>query len=233
VHPIATMNVAYFREMMNRYGIGSTLHHAAYRAANHVAPVAWWRALALTPDRVEPAFLSDPRRAKGRMLQAREMEPFVDNPANQLSRDFIREAAVKGDRCFAFFDDAGGLTSYGWYSVAPTRLVELDANLFLCFDASYAYMYHGYTLEPFRGQRLHAIGMAAALQEYAREGVKGLVSYVDSSNFASLRSCYRMGYLDIGHLLVLKVGHRYICRSSPACRPYDLRIEVRAAPAVV
>lgn len=41
--------------------------------------------------------------------------------------------------------------------------------------------------------RLHGVGMSMALRHYLARGFKGLVSYVESTNFASLKSCSRMG----------------------------------------
>lgn len=84
--------------------------------------------------------------------------------------------------------------------------------------AIHVYMYKGFTHEGYRGQRLHAAGMAQALQEYRAEGSKGIVSYVESNNFSSLKSCYRMGYVAFGYVVVLRVAGRYFIARSKGCR---------------
>src|SRR5437667_315175 len=81
--------------------------------------------------------------------------------------------------------------AYGWYASAATPVAP---GLVLHFAPGYVYMYKGFTHDLHRGKRLHAIGMTRALQHYRSSGFKGVVSYVESSNFDSLKSCARMGY---------------------------------------
>jgi len=224
------MNLAYLRDFAHHHGVGPALYQAAYRAANRVTRVAVWNALAITLDGVDKKFLSDPKRKEGRLLEAAAMRPYASKD-NALTDAFIDEAITKKDRCYAFFD-GDVLASYGWYSSHPTRLTELDSSLVLHFSPSFAYMYNGFTAPKYRGQRLHAIGMTAALEAYTQEGLKGLVSYVDSSNVASLRSCYRLGYESFGHVLVIKVGDRFLYRTTPGCRRYDFRLERVPSPSL-
>jgi hypothetical protein len=221
------MNLHFYRDSLNDHGVSATLYHAAYRAANQVTRLAVWNGLAITLGGVDGRFRTDPKRAEGRMLEAAAMRPYTKNKENGLTDAFLDEVIAKGDRCFAFFDGEV-LTSYGWYSTQPTRLTEISNSLVLSFDPTYVYMYNGFTLPKYRGQRLHALGMAAALEAYAKEGHKGLVSYVDSSNFASLKSCSRMGFRTFGHVVLLKVGKQYLCRATPGCKEYDFRVEQTA-----
>ncbi|HLH30360.1 MAG TPA: GNAT family acetyltransferase, partial [Terriglobia bacterium] len=93
------------------------------------------------------------------------------------------------------------------------------------FDSRYVYMYKGFTAVAYRGQRLHAIGMTRALAEYQSRGFRGLVSYVESNNFDSLRSCYRMGYRNCGQIRVLRAAGKYFVRPDTHCRQYGLAIE--------
>src|SRR5699024_6299583 len=113
------------------------------------------------------------------------------DPENALDASFLNEALAKGDRCYAILDGER-LAAYGWYSRQPTRIDPPE--LLLGFDAGYVYMYKGLTRHEYRGQRLHAIGMNRALQHYLEQGAKGLVSYVESTNVDSLKSCFRLGY---------------------------------------
>jgi hypothetical protein len=220
------MNTQFYRESINHHGLTQTLFHAAYRAANRVTEVAVWNALVIEPAMVRREFRIDGQCPPGRMLEAEEMHPYAADPENLLSDEFLAEAADKGDRCYALFD-GDLLMSYGWYSTLPTRLTEVPGEAYLHFDPSHAYMYHGFTRPEYRGRRLHAIGMSAALQELANEGLLGLVSYVVSSNFASLKSCERMGYETFGHLVMLKIGAQRVWRASPGCKKYDFRVETR------
>lgn len=217
------MNIEFYRESIRHHGVTATLYYAFYRAINRIIRIEVRNGIVLTLDQIDTKFLTDSKSAQGRMLDADSMRKYSENEANLLPMEFIDEAASNGDRCYAMFD-GDVLISYGWYTTRPKRLTGAFSDLVLHFDPEYAYMYHGYTHVGYRGQRLHAIGMAAALQIYASEGSKGLVSDVDSTNFASLKSCYRMGYVKFGVAIVVKLGKRYLCRSTPGCRKYDFRV---------
>lgn len=218
------MDVQFYRDSISHHGVGPTLYHAAYRVAKHVTHVAVWNAMRIDYAMLDKSFLVDPRRVLGRMVPAEEMRRYVRDRSNLLTDEFIDLAVSKGDRCYALFDGDAVMT-YGWYSSRPTRLVEVPEAPTLHFDPKYSYMYHGFTHPKYRGQRLHAVGMAAAVEELAEEGKAGLLSYVDSSNFASLKSCYRMGYETFGHVVMVKMGSQYHWRSTPGCKKYDFRVE--------
>lgn len=222
------MNLAFYRDSVNKHGVKATLYHAAYRAANRVAHLAVWDALAITLERVDPSFLADPQRASGRMVDPESLRPYVARPDSMLTDAFLDEAGAKGDRCYAFFH-GNVLASYGWYTSRPTRVHEISDDLVLHFDPAWVYMYAGYTHPDYRGRRLHAVGMSAALEALTREGKKGLVSYVDASNDASLRSCARMGYETFGRVMILEVAKQYVCHASAGCAAYGFSVE-HAAP---
>jgi len=223
------MNLDYYRESVAHHGLGATLYHAAYRAANQLTEVAVWNALFIDQDLVDKSFLPAPGRPFGRMVDAAEMRPHVADPANVLTDRFIDEAIARGDRCYVICDDAGDVMSYGWYSTRPTRLTEVQGEPVLHFDPSYAYMYHGFTRPEHRGRRLHALGIGAALVECQRSGLRGLVSYTVASNFSSLKSCYRMGYQTFGHLVMVKIGVHHVWSATPGCKKYGVYIEEAAS----
>jgi hypothetical protein len=86
-------------------------------------------------------------------------------------------------------------------------------------------MFKGYTVPAQRGKRLHAVAMCQALQALANEGQRGLVSYVASNNFASLKSTARMGYRQFGDLYLVQAAGRSFTWATPGCRPYGFRVE--------
>jgi hypothetical protein len=85
-------------------------------------------------------------------------------------------------------------------------------------------MYNGFALPAYRGKRYHAIGMAAALRDFTAEGHAGLVSYVNAVNFASLKSCFRLGYQRFGRIAAVKLAGQWHCGSSPGCQKYDFTL---------
>ena len=119
--------------------------------------------------------------------------------------------------------DGDRLAAYGWYAFGATP-IGLEGVL-LHYSPGYVYMYKGFTHVDYRGQRLHAIGMTRALQHYLSKGYKGIVSYVESINFDSLKSCFRMGYAVFGTVYVVRAFGRYYGFSTPGCRKYAFRVE--------
>ena len=45
------------------------------------------------------------------------------------------------------------------------------------------------------------------------------------NNFASLKSCYRIGYADFGNLYVAGALNRYFLHAGAGCEPYGFRLE--------
>jgi hypothetical protein len=138
-----------------------------------------------------------------------------------MSVDFIDRALGRGDECFGIFDGQQ-LVSFGWYSNQPTQISD---TLTLCFDRAWMYMYKGYTLRSHRGRRLHGIGMSLALHAYTQRGARGLISYVRSTNFQSLRSTERMGYEIFGEIYIAEPIGRALIWATPGCADYDFRVE--------
>jgi hypothetical protein len=222
------MNLRYYRDSVLRHGLGPTLHHAVYRAANHLTEVAVWDAMVITLDMLDKSFLQRSDRVHGRMLEARAMRPYVADPENLLTDAFIDEATTRGDQCYVLFD-GDNIANYGWYSTRPIHLTEVRGAPLLHFDPSYAYMYNTFTRPEYRGRRLNAAGIATALEEWTRAGLSGLVAYVVSSNYASLKSCERMGFQTFGHLIILTVGAHQVWRVTPGCKKYGFRVEAAAS----
>ena len=141
--------------------------------------------------------------------------------ATEMSRAFVDDALRNGDECYAICDGET-LAAYGWYSTRPTPIEPPD--LVLHFADGYVYMYKGFTDTRYRGQRLHAIGMTRALSITSMPGYRGIVSYVESTNFDSLKSCDRMGYQVFGSVYVVRIFGRYFAFSSPGCKAFEFRV---------
>jgi RimJ/RimL family protein N-acetyltransferase len=138
-----------------------------------------------------------------------------------LGDGFVERALRKGDSCYAV-RDAEKLIAFSWYSNKPT---EINGALKLLFDPKWIYLYHGFTREEFRGQRLLGIGMAKAADAFIRRGFKGVICYVEANNASSLKALARVGFRDVGTLRVVRLLGRHIIRRDAACRAhaFDLR----------
>jgi ribosomal protein S18 acetylase RimI-like enzyme len=168
---------------------------------------------------------------EARFLGREELRRFAADPANELGPDFVASAAPH-HLCFGAL--AGDrLAAYGWYALGAIG-AEHTFGLALSYPDDMAYMYKGFTHPAYRGARLHGVLMAQALRHLAERGIRTLVSLVDWTNTASLRSCERIGYVRLGRLARIqlrgyeflrvphratRLGIRFGAAAQPATRP--------------
>jgi hypothetical protein len=207
-------------EALLRYGPGAVAHDIGYRAINTLADLQILKGMTAQLNDVRDPNLFKAPEFEGRFVSPDELAQ-ISEARHGLSAEFLRSAKGRGDRCYALFH-GDALASFGWYTEMPT---PIDQHFVLHFDPAYTYMFNGYTLPAYRGMRLHAVGMCRALREFTEQGKKGLISYVESNNFASLRSVARMGYRIFGSVLALRVAGHSFTHASPGCAEYAFRLE--------
>lgn len=205
------------RSNLEHFGLASTLHDVALRAANRVMLLKVIKAVAVKS--VDPGYLDVPAPYRAMFLDEKMLRWFAKDPECGMTPQFLDEALSKGDECYGILDGSSGLAAYGWYARTPTRIDPPDLRLL--FSGRFVYMYKGYTAARHRGRRLHAIGMVRALKHYLDLGYEGLVSYVESNNFSSLRSVHRMGYFEFGTIGVVRLFGRTLTRASAGCRAWN------------
>ena len=203
------------------FGVVPTFRDLEYRALNKVLPLRIFKGMTAVLDDVDRT-LFDRAGFAVRIAGAAELRAATARPewAGEMSRAFVDQALAKGDECVGIFD-GDALTSIGWYARTPTPVTD---SLSLRFDPSWTYMYKGFTLKPWRGKRLHGIGMTFALQHYVERGARGLISYVEFNNLKSLRSVENMGYRVFGDIYLARLKDREIFWSTPGCRPYRFHL---------
>jgi hypothetical protein len=204
------------------FGTSAALHDLQQRAVNRVVPFQILKGMtAVLPD-INPGLLDAGTFRAG--FATRDEILAHSTAEYEMSPDFVDDALDKGDDCYALWD-GDRLASLGWYSNQPTSISD---GLVLHFDPSWVYMYKGYTHPDYRGKRLHGIGMSLALRDYTERGSRGLISYVKSNNFQSLRSIERMGYRIFGDIYLARVLGRAVTWASPGCKPYAFRLAALA-----
>lgn len=211
--------LARIRKTAVDFGWPAALQAVVQRAVKRIAFLRVLKCVRVS--QADPRYLAiDPRFQHG-FLDEATLQRFSEDPRYDLSPQFLDEALAKGDRCYGILE-GDRLASFGWYSAVSTRISD---DLRFCFDRRYVYMYKGFTDPDYRGQRLHALGMTWALTQFLEHGAEGLVSYVDATNFDSLRSCYRMGYTDVGQIYCLRAGTQYWIHADAGCRGAGVSLE--------
>jgi len=214
------MSFSIFQEI--RYiGIGGTLYTFFLKLINKFVLFKILRGMVLSMDTADPKNLKNDQKYTYQFMSKDHLVGFSKHKEYELSEDFIEEILGKGDGCFGI-SEKDILISYGWYSNRPTPISD---DLTLHFLKDYIYMYKGFTHHQYRGLGLHAIGMSKALEAYSTRGFKGIVSYVESNNFRSLKSVYRTGYKDFGNVYILKIFGKYFISSSNGCQQYGFSVE--------
>lgn len=213
--------VRHLRQIARVHGVSASLNDIAVRALNKLL---YYRKLqCVVIEDVAPKYYALPEGFSFSLVSPSDLMKIAESPEYEMTLDFVEAALAKGDTCYGIWKDAA-LASYGWYSHVPTALD--NERLSFRFDPWYVYMYKGFTLDAYRGKRLHAIGITRALAAYRQGGFSGLVSYVESNNFDSLRSCDRMGFSKCGCIEVLGIGGHYRVRHEKSCAKYGLDLRV-------
>ena len=186
-------------------------------------------------DTVNPDFLAVPENYWGMFFNYELLKGFTEQPEYKLPERFLDEAIAKGDQCYGFTTNDGVLAAYQWYSTKPTWVFTPTKRgrwngLLANFGEQYVYMYKGFTHPIHRGKGLYPVGVTSALASYLTRGYKGILSIVESNNFASLKSCYRMGYRDFSKIYVAALFDRYLVYSDPDCGAYDFRLTTMKWP---
>ena len=202
--------------------LGQFLFKCLISAARRLIYFRIFRIIILHLADVDPAYLAEIPGFAGRYLDRESIRKLADNPIYNLPDSFLDQAFGNGDKCYAFMQD-NVLASYGWYSDKPHMIND---QLQFHYDNTYIYMHRGFTLPKFRGQRLHAFGLAAALKDHQKRGYKGILSIVEAQNYNSLRSVYRLHFKTFGTIFVIRLFGRYFIRASKGCEKHSCTITV-------
>jgi hypothetical protein len=209
-------------EVTRSFGRRAAFLDLRHRIVNRLVPFQVLKGMTATSNAIDRTLL-DAGGLQTRFVTREELlvATSVDEVVEEMSVEFIEQAIGRGDECFGIFDGEQ-LVSFGWYSNQPTQISD---TLTLRFDRAWMYIYKGYTLRSHRGKRLHGIGMSQALSAYTRRGSRGLISYVRSTNFQSLRSTERMGYQIFGEIYIAEAIGRPLIWATPGCEAYDFMVE--------
>ena len=197
------------------------------RAVNRVIFLKVMHSMKL--ETVHPIYMTAPERYQGTFLDYAQLKEFERMPEYEFPADFLQSAFAKGDRCYGFLTHEGRLAAYQWYSTkptwffAPSRVSGWNGAV-VNFDEEYVYMYKGFTHPRHRGRRLYPIGVSTALSTYLAQGYKGIVSIVESNNFASLHACYRMGYEDFGMIYLTILFGTCLIHADSTCHAMGFRL---------
>jgi len=212
-------------EVRRRNGTGAMVRWVAYRSAQRlvdvrVAHVLWFEATNVNRSlRPDAAYTF-------RFLSAEEVRAFSADAQGSLPPAMADRIVAGNDFCFAAL--AGPrLAAFGWFALGSIE-AEHNGGMALSYPPDVAYMYNGFTFPEFRGQRLHGLVKALGLRALAGRDVSKLLSTVDWTNWASLRSNFRLGCVDLGRMGVIHLGKFRIGYYPRAAKRLGIRFHGKA-----
>jgi hypothetical protein len=209
------------KKTIKYHGVSSAIHVASMIAINRILTVKILRCAVLS--KIKSTELEvDPKYQIG-FLDENQIIARFGSGYNDLSAGFVQLALKKGDRCMCVIDDNDEVLSYSWFSHEETNS-DLDQLIF-SFDQDYVYTYKVFTHIHQRGQRLHRHQMHLALKHFQKEGFKGIVCYINSDNFDSLKSHFKMGFLDAGMIVAIKFFGKYYHFKTKTCAKYAIQLK--------
>lgn len=214
-------------EVRRQNGTGAMLRWVAYRSAQRLVDVKVGHVLWL-----EVANINDSLRPDAaytfRFLSAEEVRAFSPEAEGSLPPAMADRIAAGNDFCFAAL--AGPrLAAFGWFALGNIE-PEHNAGTALSYPADVAYMYNGFTVPDFRGQRLHGLVKALGLRALADRGASKLLSTVDWTNWSSLRSNFRLGCIDLGRTGAVRLGRFHLGYYPRAAKRLGIRFANDAIP---
>ena len=215
------MDLQAHKKYIKRHGLGSYLFRFLYRLLGRTIGFKALRGVLLTKDTVDPVYLEDHPELQGHAVHGSDLKLLVDDQV-KLPAPFIDTSIERGDWCY-LFRSGNNIASYGWYASQTCPVLD---NVSLHFSSHYVYMFKGFTAPEHRGQRLHAYGMAHALEEAIKNGYKGLVSYIEADNAPSLKSSLRLGYDIFGTCFLFRIFGKSFTLRTPGCRQYGFYLEL-------
>jgi hypothetical protein len=136
-----------------------------------------------------------------RFLTPEEIIAYSQDPTYYLVPELADRVRSGREMCFAAL--AGErLAAFGCY-IPEWNSGDQAGGVAMSYPADVAYMSFGFTHPDFRGARLHGLVMGLALREMSKRGITKLVSLVSWTNWASLKSCYRLGYISLGTMIAV------------------------------
>ena len=218
------MNYGQVRRSLQFFGLANTLYDMTLKTINRFF---FFKILnGMKTITLDPANLVIDEKYRHGFLNEEELKRFTKVPDYELTEEFLDKALKRGDECYGILH-GDILVNYSWFSHMPTQIYPED--LFLYFSNEYVYIYKAFTHALYRGQNLQPIGKSLALEEYLDMGYSGIISYVESNNFSSLRAVEKTRGEKFGRIYIARIGNRYLIFCDRGCREHQFRLEMTAS----
>ena len=208
------------RSYFRRYGYGKTVLRVLTDSLRQARILRISRFIVLQPDHINSSAFSPEVSYERSLLPAAGMRQYQSQLPDQLPESFLVPAEQRDDYCYAMFDKRR-LVSFGWYATRSAHLFDRC----LYFNHDFVYMYHGFTRPEYRGQRLHALGLAEAMTIFQQRKKSAIVSTVNITNYGARRSAARLGFRCRGNIIQVGPGWLGLLFVTPGARACGVRLQ--------
>jgi len=149
-----------------------------------------------------------------------DLAKLAQDKAYEINPVLLRESRQAGNSCFGIFDGSR-LANYLFIYTTPALMTD---DLQITFGRNYAYLCATFTHPDYRGRHMNSIAAAFASGAYLDKGFKKLLAYVDANNFSSLKSLFRVGWVAVDTIYIVRIFGRYFIRSGAGSSAHEFRI---------
>jgi GNAT superfamily N-acetyltransferase len=191
------------RHQANRFGAAPAAHYFAWRLADRLVGYMPYRGLVLPGPHPQGFDAPTTTELLCREVALDELMVYASDLSYDLSERFLSEASAAGSRCFGAFA-RGKLVSYAFHASTPTNV---DRDFCFHFPRGWVYHFKAFTLPEWRGRKLHASLVRAAIASVGTSpGFRGLATLVVATNYPSLASFARMGFKPAFRFVIVGKG---------------------------
>jgi hypothetical protein len=211
-----------FRE---RFGIAGALRKSVDVILHKVLHLSVFTVVWLEIKSLAEMAPADPK-FEFRFLTADEVARFSQDPAYYIEPVLAERVRNGREVCYAALC-GDRLAAFGFYALHYIE-PQHASGVAMSFPPGVAFMTFGLTHPDFRGARLHGLIMAGALKALGDRGVARFASLVARSNLASLKSCYRLGWISLGNMTIIGGKRRSIGVYPNAAKQLGIRFGRKA-----
>jgi len=212
------------RQNARQHGLAKTAHRIGYgllkRSASYLSMHCIWAACHEIRG-PSPAEIERLRNYSMRFLDDAEVLRIASRPECRsagMSEAFARAALAEQHRCMAI-REGDFVAHFSWYSRrSPARINDAWT---MHFDEAGVYIYFVHTDPQYRGQKLLPFAVQTATRE---SGVDFALAFVESANYSSLNSFYKMGFRDFARIRVARVFGRPLMLHGEGCGQFGFRV---------
>jgi len=195
-----------FKELIGRYGIKKLLILFVYSIVNKILYLESLHIITLERDRIKNPKPVDQRKLTFRYATEQDLSDIYKRPEYKMT-DTKMAAFKDGDHCLLnFVDDE--LAGYTWAHTKGQPL--LFPGFRIQIPDSYCYNYSAFTLPKFRGMNLQSIRHYHLLSNPQWKDRMGLMGYVVSTNWNSIKGQSKSGYHSIGRVWLFGTKKKYM-----------------------